>query len=397
MRFRRLIWTSMIIVDTWALLYYGRPTFFFLLVFLVAVFVLSAAELALAAFSVRLDSDPNERLPTKYESFHYRLTVRSAFFPLLHVRVSCKHGHTSTTSREKQFFHLSATKTRPAVLKIPLVSEYAGLYELKVDSVEIYDLFGFFCFSVPLRKALRNHTAYIPVFPIIRRFSKAPRVFSELIPPMRKTPERSENVGVREYRPGDDLRTVNWKRTARTGTLYVKEYEKGSQDFHIVYLDLTRPSVTGREATVVTDCLLSQATDLSAFLLRDQRPVTILSHSDANDEQCSILHAGHLEKAKRFLSTRRFVGTVPEDYKDRLSAIWEVGKNSLSVFSSALNPESLSFLSRFSGDLATVTLFMITQPGHESEASSVIEYFSKMGVYCISIRPEDTEESEVDR
>jgi hypothetical protein len=293
--------------------------------------------------------------------------------------------------------HESATKTRPASLKIPLTSNYAGLYEFRVSSVELFDFLGFFRYKVPLHRHLPENPAYMPILPKINRFSRAPRVFSELIPPMRKTSERSETVGGREYRPGDDLRTINWKRTARTGVLYVKEYEKGTQDFHMLYIDLTRPTVTGEESTITADRLLGQAADLCAFLIREQRPVNILGFSEDGEEQCAVLHSGSMEKAKVFLATRKFTPSVPEDYKDRLSSLWEIGKNSLSVFSAALTPESLSFLSRFSGDLATVTLFLITQNGLEDQAQSVSEYYTRMGVKCFLIHPKDLRDTEAGR
>ncbi len=389
MRLRRFIWIASIVACLWAFLYYGRSVYFFFLLFLVSLLLLSAVETALAAFSFRMEWDTVHRYPTKMEKFHRRLTVRSAFFPIMHIRVSVLFGHSSDIQRTTRNFHVSVTKARPTVLNIPLMSEFSGLYELRVSSVELFDFLGFFHYSVPLRTRLNDNPLNIPVLPKISRCTKAPKVFSELIPPMRKTPERSENVGGREYRPGDDFRTVNWKRTAKTGVLYVKEYEKGTQDFHMLYVDMTRPAVSGKDAIVATDLLLSQAADLCAYLLREQRPVTILSYSEQQDEQCNLLHSGSLEKARAYLATRRFTDSIPEDYKDRLSTLWEIGRNSLSVFSTTLTPESLSFLSRFSGDLATVTIFLITQKGHEEKSRLVADYYSRLGVYCFLIQPEE--------
>ena len=397
MRFRRVFFILITIVCLGGLLYSGLRVFFYLLVFLLSLLLLSAAEIAFAALSFRIEPDRRRLFPSKYESFSRRLTICSDLFPIMHIRMICEYGHCTDVRREQLSFHASATKTRPAILNIPLTSNYAGMYEFHVTSVELFDFLGFFRYKVPLRSQLPDNPAYIPILPRINRFSRAPRVFSELIPPMRKTSERSENVGGREYRPGDDLRTINWKRTARTGVLYVKEYEKGTQDFHLLYIDLTRPAVTGEEATITVDCLFGQAADLCAFLVREQRPVSILGFAEDGEEQCAVLHSGSIEKAKIYLATRKFTPAVPEDYKDRLSSLWEIGKNSLSVFSAALTPEPLSFLSRFSGDLATVTLFLITQNGLEDQARSVSDYYARMGVNCFLIHPKDLGDKEIDR
>lgn len=43
---------------------------------------------------------------------------------------------------------------------------------------------------------------------------------------------------LREYRPGDELRLVHWKASARRGTLVIKEWEGGTGSGHEVVLDL---------------------------------------------------------------------------------------------------------------------------------------------------------------
>ena len=43
---------------------------------------------------------------------------------------------------------------------------------------------------------------------------------------------------LREYRPGDELRLVHWKASARRGTLVIKEWEGGTGSGHEVVIDL---------------------------------------------------------------------------------------------------------------------------------------------------------------
>lgn len=42
---------------------------------------------------------------------------------------------------------------------------------------------------------------------------------------------------LREYRPGDELRLVHWKASARRGTLVIKEWEGGTGSGHEVVID----------------------------------------------------------------------------------------------------------------------------------------------------------------
>ncbi|MCL4297678.1 MAG: DUF58 domain-containing protein [Anaerolineae bacterium] len=48
----------------------------------------------------------------------------------------------------------------------------------------------------------------------------------------------SQVVGTREYRPGDSLRQIHWRSTARTGQLVVKEFSEDEQQAFTVVLDL---------------------------------------------------------------------------------------------------------------------------------------------------------------
>jgi len=59
-------------------------------------------------------------------------------------------------------------------------------------------------------------------------------------------------MGVREYRPGDDLRRVHWPATARRGSLMVKEVEVDLAPYFSVFIDLDRRhrAGMGRKSTL---------------------------------------------------------------------------------------------------------------------------------------------------
>lgn len=59
-------------------------------------------------------------------------------------------------------------------------------------------------------------------------------------------------MGIREYRPGDDLRRVHWPATARRGALMVKEVEVDLSPYFTVIIDLDRRhrAGMGRKSTL---------------------------------------------------------------------------------------------------------------------------------------------------
>ncbi|HVE94241.1 MAG TPA: DUF58 domain-containing protein [Acidimicrobiales bacterium] len=72
--------------------------------------------------------------------------------------------------------------------------------------------------------------------PLTRQFEDPP-----IRPPVSKPwPSGLEFYGMREYQPGDDLRRIVWRASARTGKIMVREAEQGITDKITVILDTDR-------------------------------------------------------------------------------------------------------------------------------------------------------------
>lgn len=83
--------------------------------------------------------------------------------------------------------------------------------------------------------------------------------------------------GVRDYQPGDELRRVHWRTTARTGKLAVMEYTQGTASDALVALDLNREAYAGTGNA--SDSALEQAIKIAAsvcdYLLRSDYTVRV--------------------------------------------------------------------------------------------------------------------------
>lgn len=74
--------------------------------------------------------------------------------------------------------------------------------------------------------------------PLTRQFEDPP-----IRPPVSKPwPSGLEFYGMREYHPGDDLRRIVWRASARTGKIMVREAEQGITDHITIILDTDRGS-----------------------------------------------------------------------------------------------------------------------------------------------------------
>ncbi|MHB8719416.1 MAG: DUF58 domain-containing protein [Candidatus Dormibacteria bacterium] len=128
----------------------------------------------------------------------------------------------------------------------PVVHEYAirprrrGVFSIGPLEAEWSDPFGVARSRQELAPPVEIivHPSTEPVIdrPLARRFEDPP-----LRPPhSRPWPSGFEFYGMRDYVPGDDLRRVVWRATARTGRVLVREFEQGVTDRIVIVLDTDR-------------------------------------------------------------------------------------------------------------------------------------------------------------
>lgn len=105
-----------------------------------------------------------------------------------------------------------------------LKANHRGFFQIGPASLKSSDLFGLFPGEQPFER-MERLTIYPRVFPLDDLGLPADRPFGERKggTPVFEDPLRI--AGLREYRPGDPLRRIDWKATARSGDLMSRVYE----------------------------------------------------------------------------------------------------------------------------------------------------------------------------
>ncbi len=80
----------------------------------------------------------------------------------------------------------------------------------------------------------------------------------------------TEFFGIRDYLPGDELRRINWKATARTGSLLSNEYEREHVTNIYLFVDLSAPQIHVLRWTVRT------AASIATYLLRTRNRLGLI-------------------------------------------------------------------------------------------------------------------------
>jgi uncharacterized protein (DUF58 family) len=122
-----------------------------------------------------------------------------------------------------------------------------------------------------------------------------------------------EPRGVREFLPGDSLRQVHWRSTARTGTIQVKEFETGFNTNLVLLLQQSLGSEAGDGAATTLEAMCGHAVFLADTMLNRGSPVDLpnveahsVSHASSSSERlrqiCDALAGARADRAQSFAS-----------------------------------------------------------------------------------------------
>lgn len=136
----------------------------------------------------------------------------------LTVRLKSKNLLTGTSIRKKYKLN-GVTKHNP--ISFQADTSHCSLLELTITRLRAYDYLGLFSVRLPLPEAVRILVEPIPVDP---GSLNLPEGNGERKPIGSSSPKgHCEDYDLREYRPGDPMRSVHWKLSSKWDDLIVKE------------------------------------------------------------------------------------------------------------------------------------------------------------------------------
>ncbi len=145
-----------------------------------------------------------------------------------------------------------------------------GVYKLGPMRVRTSDPLGMFDMekevAAPADYYIYPGTFPIPRFPLIGQ--KA--VFTTGYDMIPRQGQSQTYMGTREYRPGDEIRTVDWRATARFGRVIVKEFETDVDAEVTLFLDLdaTHAQGVGQRSTLETGVKIAASLAMTCIAAR---------------------------------------------------------------------------------------------------------------------------------
>lgn len=161
--------------------------------------------------------------------------------------------------------------------RIERVCTCRGLFTLGPTGLRTGDPFGLY--TVTLHNSASTTLLVTPPIVPLSTIQVAPSGRAGEGRPRPHAPEPTVSAaGVRDYRPGDSLRTVHWRTSARRNALFVRLFDSTPAGDWWIFLDLEQRAQVGEGQDSTTEHSIILAASLADVGLRAGRAVGLVAH-----------------------------------------------------------------------------------------------------------------------
>ena len=216
--------------------------------------------------------EPDLLLPTFHEDDPVEITLQfrhPGWRPLFLVSGTESCPCASPAEQTQSFFIPSLFKNQPLSLGYQTVCDRRGLYHFPPILLASSGPFGFF--RAQRRLVVPGEILIYPYYQPLKRLRLLERRGYTHPQPVRLG-TGDDLLGVRDYRPGDSLRHVHWRSTARRGRLVVKEFADEEALSLTVVLDLSAGGSVGQGKYATFETAIRLAATLGYYATHKKIP-----------------------------------------------------------------------------------------------------------------------------
>ncbi len=248
----------------------GVLLFLFYLLLLLPVF--SIIYLAINVLSFRYYQNFDTEHPSKGEKVKYSLQISNeSFLPAVNVRIKFKAIQPGS-GEEIEELNLSLDPFSAGNYNFIIRCPYRGTYTVGLEFLELSDLLHWVTFRIPVW--YRTFYVYPGIVNIRNLFTDGQsRVTSGSF--KGSTMDTTQLQSLTEYRNGQSIKHIAWKKFLSTGQVFVRTYERSSRPGIDIYLDLRRRESPNPEILRREDCSIEIMVALVKYFLDNNTPVSI--------------------------------------------------------------------------------------------------------------------------
>ena len=260
--------------------------FFYVAICVAGLLAFSLFSLIIASLTLRVDSKINKKSAIREDKIEYTLYLYGvALIPVVaYLALKTTELEFQHKSRKRYSFVLlpSFSFEHKFAFEIPTV--HVGRWDIGIKKMRFEDVFGLFSFPL-IRLGKRDFAVDLAVMPKIHNLHKMQEALSSGVfgSTSLKSAETGDLLGdSRLYKEGDSLKRINWKLSARTRTMYSRQYEVPQKPKVVIVVD---NAVSNGTVSDMADIICETAISLSNFFLSHNNMVDIISVREKADSE----------------------------------------------------------------------------------------------------------------
>jgi uncharacterized protein (DUF58 family) len=267
-----------------------------------------------------------------------------------------------------------------------LTAEQRGAFEFGPVALSSGDIFGFRMrtLDLPDRQTVLVYPRVVPVEGLGLR---AARPGGELAAPRRVIEDPLRLAGVRDYVPGDSVRHIHWKGTARRGTLQTRVFEPAAAQHLVVFLNgQTLERAFEGILTDLFETAIVVAASLAQAGLEARHPVGLFTNNSVREaaRRVRLPASRHSDQMARILETlaqMTHFTQMPFDHLLRVEAPLLAFGSTVIAVSALVNDEILAALLALHDTGHPVALVVVADP--EAAAPALNHVPEQFPVYVV--------------
>ena len=263
---------------------------------------------------------------------------------------------------------------------------YRGIYTVGLDRIELGDTLQLF--TVRPRVKVREFRVYPRILPV-GSFEPGSerRLGTSEVGSLGTLPDYSLFNQLREYRPGESVRHLAWKKFASTGVPVVKEYDSTSEPAVSIYVDLRPVPPAAPDVLLTEDVTVEALVALVNHFLQRNLPVTVRA---ASRELYEFIGDHSSDFARFYESTfdLLFVSDISAArlYETHLETGMNTEVNSMFFITHLLDPEILLLLEEQRASNFQVTLIYNQTAGAGDSHGAYFSRLREQGTRVVTLR-----------
>lgn len=240
-------------------------------------------------------------------------------------RIECILRSNNCLTNTQRSVKLKSTANKNGTdLDINIQSDFCGRIEFDFLSFKKYDMIG-----LTYKKINVEINGYCTCLPEMIKEKENEHIAGELLTTDPDSDfvsdivgkERSELMGVREYKSGDSFKDIHWKLSFKQGDIMIKEYASSDENNICLYLETSCPE--GTDDFLEFDILAKKMISLSSYLLSNEQThfIALKNHKTNEEYFDKVDSAESLLVAKAHILNANPKVALPsfKEFRDRFS------------------------------------------------------------------------------